>query len=296
MENDRQRLIADLSLLAVAIVWGTTFVVVKESLESTPVFAYLFYRFAIAFLVLSPWFYTRRKQLNAGLIRSGILLGLLYFGAFGTQTLGLASIGASISAFLTGLYVVLVPLAAWSLFGRRPRHTALYASVLALIGLWFLTAPQDSNGALRLGTGEWLTLLCALLFALHIVATDHFTRRYDTWLLVGVQFLTVTLLSGLSSLLFEPFTWPKVWNDQLLFSLAITGVFATAFALLVQTRMQRYTTPTRTAIIFAMEPVSAAFFGVLYAGEDLSLSQVLGGMLIVAAMLLAEWGGVRSKE
>ena len=290
MTRNHRRLFADLSLLIVAIVWGTTFVVVKESLESTPVFAYLFYRFAIAFLVLSPWFYARRKELDHGVIHSGVLLGILYFGAFWTQTLGLAHIGASVSAFLTGLYVVLVPLALWILFHRMPRRTALYASFLAVIGLWFLTAPQGNDGGiLNLGTGEWLTLLCALLFALHIVATDHFTRRYDTWLLVGVQFLTVTLLSGLSSLLFEPFTWPRTWDDQLLFSLAITGIFATAFALLVQTRMQRYTTPTRTAIIFAMEPVSAAFFGVLYAGEHLSLSQMLGGAMIVAAMLLAEW-------
>ena len=288
MSDKQLRWFADLSLLSVAVVWGATFVVVKESLESTPVFAYLFYRFAIAFLVLSPWFYARRRALDAEVVRSGILLGILYFGAFGTQTLGLARIGASVSAFLTGLYVILVPLAVWIIFRRKPGRSALYASFIALIGLWFLTSPDGLEGGFTLGSGEWLTLLCALLFALHIVATDRFTRLYDTWLLVGVQFLTVTVLSGLSSLLFEPFTWPRVWSDQLLFSLAITGIFATAFALLVQTRMQRYTTPTRTAIIFAMEPVSAALVGVFWAGETLTTPQLLGGALIVAAMVMAE--------
>jgi drug/metabolite transporter (DMT)-like permease len=285
MTDSARRLIADLSLLSVAIVWGATFVVVKESVESTPVFSYLFLRFGLAFLVLLPWLLPRVHKLDAGLLGAGVLLGFLYYAAFGTQTLGLAEIPASISAFLTGLYVIAVPLLAWGLFHRRPGRYALYASLIASAGLWFLTSP---GGQISLSRGEWLSIACALLFALHIIATDYFTRRYDTWLLVGIQLLTVSLLSGVTSLLFEPSTWPKRWDGSLLLSLLITGILATAYALWIQTRMQRYTTPTRTAIIFAMEPVSAGVFGVWVGGETLTLWQILGGGLIVAAMLLAE--------
>ena len=288
MQNGRLRLLADLSLLSVAIIWGATFVVVKESIETTPVFAYLFLRFGLAFLVLLPWVLTRRERIDSRAIRSGLLLGILYFGAFGTQTLGLSTIDASLSAFLTGLYVVFVPLLAWGIFRRRPGRFALYASLIALGGLWLLTSPAGDVRQLRLGSGEWLTILCALLFALHIIATDHFTRLYDTVVLVEVQLFTVSLLSALASWLTEPFTWPPAWEPSLILSLVITGILATAYALFIQTRMQRYTTPTRTAIIFAMEPVSAALFGIFFAGEHLTLLQGIGGVLIVAAMLLAE--------
>ncbi len=288
MQNGRLRLLADISLLSVAIIWGATFVVVKESIETTPVFAYLFLRFGLAFLVLLPWVISRRERIDRRVIRSGLLLGILYFGAFGTQTLGLSTIDASLSAFLTGLYVIFVPLIAWLIFRRQPGRFALYASVIALGGLWLLTSPAGDFRQLQLGTGEWLTILCALLFALHIIATDHFTRLYDTVLLVGIQLLTVSFLSALTSELTEPFTWPPRWSSSLIVSLLITGILATAYALFIQTKMQRYTTPTRTAIIFAMEPVSAALFGILWAGEHLTLLQGIGGVLIVAAMLLAE--------
>ena len=288
MQNGRLRFLADLSLLSVAIIWGATFVVVKESIETTPVFSYLFLRFGLAFLVLLPWVISRRDRIDRRVIRSGLLLGVLYFGAFGTQTLGLSTIDASLSAFLTGLYVIFVPLIALLIFRRRPGRFALYASVIALGGLWLLTSPAGDFRQLQLGTGEWLTILCAMLFALHIIATDHFTRLYDTVQLVGIQLLTVSFLSALTSELTEPFTWPPHWSSSLIVSLLITGILATAYALFIQTKMQRYTTPTRTAIIFAMEPVSAALFGILWAGEHLTLLQGIGGVLIVAAMLLAE--------
>ncbi|WP_457606663.1 DMT family transporter [Nitratifractor sp.] len=282
------RLLADLLLLSVAVIWGATFVVVKESIESTPVFSYLFLRFGLAFLVLLPWLWRRREMLDRHLMAAGLLLGFLYFSAFGTQTLGLKEIPASVSAFLTGLYVVFVPLLLWLIFRRRPNRYAFIASLLAAAGLWLLTAPADGGG-FSPGRGEWLTLACALLFALHIIATDHFTRRYDTWLLVGIQLLTVTLLCGLSSLLTEPTTLPPRWDASLIFSVFLTGILATAYALWIQTKMQRFTTPTRTAVIFAMEPVSAAIIGLIWAGETLTPSQYFGGAIILAAMLLAEF-------
>jgi drug/metabolite transporter (DMT)-like permease len=289
MLSSSRRLTADLLLLSVAIVWGGTFVVVKESLAETPVFSFLFLRFGIAFLSLLPFVFFRKELRDPAYWRAGLLLGLLYFAAFAAQTFGLLSVGASMSAFLTGLYVIIVPFLLWAIFRHPPKRFAFYASLIAALGLWFLTSPDLSgSGGSFLGRGELLTLLCALLFAFHIIATDRFSRRYDPFPLVTIQLLVVAILSMLASLLREPGPWPASFGGDLLFAILITGFLATSYALLIQTWMQRYTTPARTAIIFAMEPVSAALFGIFVAGEHLTLWRIGGGALIVAAMLLAE--------
>jgi drug/metabolite transporter (DMT)-like permease len=287
MTKSRRRLAADLLLLSVSVIWGSTFVVVKESIQTTPVFSFLFLRFGLGFLALLPFALRRSELRNPAVWKSGALLGILYFAAFAAQTFGLLTVGASMSAFLTGLYVIFVPLLLWGIFRRTPRRFAIYGSLLAAVGLWLLTSPDMGSGG-GLGTGEALTLLCALLFALHIIATDRFTRRFDPFLLVTVQLLVVSLLSAAASLLSEPATWPERFDGSLLVSLLVTGLLATAYTLLIQTWMQRYTTPTRTAIIFAMEPVSAALVGYWFAGELLTPLQLAGGALIVGAMILAE--------
>jgi len=289
MLSSSRRLMADLLLLSVAVVWGSTFVVVKESIAETPVFSFLFLRFGIAFLSLLPFVLMRKEFRDPAYWRAGFLLGVLYFAAFATQTFGLLSVGPSMSAFLTGLYVIIVPFLLWVIFRHPPKRFAFYASLIAALGLWFLTSPDLSGtGGSFLGRGELLTLLCALLFAFHIIATDYFSRRYDPLPLVTVQLLAVALFSALSSLFWEPGTWPRHFDGSLIVAILITGILATSYALLIQTWMQRYTTPTRTAIIFAMEPVSAALFGIFIAGEHLTLWQIGGGALIVSAMLLAE--------
>ena len=280
---------ADLLLLSVAVIWGSTFVVVKESLIATPVFSFLFLRFATASLFLLPFVFRRRELRKPSYWRAGFLLGLLYFSAFAAQTSGLLTVGPSLSAFLTGLYVIFVPFLLWGIVRHPPGPYAFYASLLAVLGLWLLTAPDLSKpGGFPAGKGELLTLLCALLFALHIIATDYFSRRFDPLPLVTVQLLVVTLLSMVTSLFTEPTTLPPSFGRDLTSALLITGILATSYALLIQTWMQRYTTPARTAIIFAMEPVSAALFGIFIAGEHLTLWQLGGGALIVGAMLLAE--------
>ena len=288
MLNPSHRFLADLLLLSVAIAWGATFVVVKESIENTPVFSFLFLRFGLAALVLLPFALRSPQFRNPALWRTAALLGTLYFAAFTTQTFGLLTIGASMSAFLTGLYVLIVPFLLWAFFHRPPRRRVFAASLIAVAGLWLLTSPGDSGAGTALEAGELLTLACAVLFALHIIATDWATHRFDPFPLVTLQLATVTLLSFLASLFLEPSTWPRSFDGGLVESLLITGILATAYALLVQTWMQRYTTPTRTAIIFAMEPVSAALFGYWVAGELLTALQLAGGALIVGAMILAE--------
>jgi len=277
---------ADLLLLGVAISWGTTFILVQEAVRDVPVTTFLFWRFGLAFLVLLPVALLRRQYLTPSLLRAAMLLGLFNLGAYTLQTYGLTLTLSSSVAFITGLFVVLVPLLSRFLFHRPVAQAVWAGSVIAAVGLWLLT----TQGALHAGLGELYTFGCAILFALHLLYTDRFARRYDITLLVTFQFATMTVGSVLLGLMHGVSLMPHAWTSTLLIALGITVLFATVFAFWVQTSMQRFTTPSRTALIFTMEPLSAAIFGYLYGGEMMTGLQMLGGGLIVVSMLLAELG------
>ena len=157
-------------------------------------------------------------------------------------------------------------------------------SFVAVIGLYLLTM----SGTLTLGYGESLTIVCALMFALHILFTDKYSKSKDVFLLVFFQFLTVTVLSVLFSLSLEEVTFDIPMDYTFIKAVVVTSIFATFYAFLIQTYMQQYTTPTKTAIIFTMEPVSAAIYSYIAINEILSHIQLLGAVLIIGATLMAE--------
>ena len=159
-------------------------------------------------------------------------------------------------------------------------------SIAALFGLWLLT----TQGTLSAGWGELYAFGCAVFFALHILYTDRFARRYDVMLLVTFQFGTMGIGAAVLALMTAEPLMPPVFSRAFLVGLFTTVVFATVFAFWVQTSMQRYTTPSRAALSFTMEPLSAAVFAYAYGGEILLPLQLLGGGLIIAGMLFAEWG------
>lgn len=164
-------------------------------------------------------------------------------------------------------------------------------SLLAVGGLYLLTM----SGELSLGFGEALGLICAAFFALQIAYTDIFSKKVNVFLLVFFQFLTVSILSLLFSLFVDDVTFNVGLDYTFLKALIITAIFATVYAFLVQTYMQQFTTPTKTAIIFTMEPVSAGFFGYFIGNELLTITQIFGATLIIFAVLLAEIKFSRSK-
>jgi len=277
---------ADLLLLLVAISWGTTFILVQEAVRSVPVSTFLFWRFGLASLLMLPVAWLHRRKMSRSVLRAAMLLGLLNIGAYTLQTYGLTRTLSSSVAFITGLFVVLVPLLSRFLFHRRVAGAVWAGSVFAATGLWLLT----TQGALRAGVGELYAFGCAILFALHLLYTDRFARRFDITLLVTFQFVTMTIGSALLASVRTEKLLSTDWSGAWVVALGITVVFATVFAFWVQTSMQRFTTPSRAALIFTMEPLSAAVFGYAYGGEVMSGLQMLGGGLIIASMLLAELG------
>lgn len=284
MQTSRRRqLSADLLLLLVTAVWGGTFVMVKDAVSAYPVFGFLTVRFALATLALLPVAARRLRRLGWRGWGAGALIGLFLFAGYAAQTIGLRYTSASKTGLITGLSVVIVPLLSAAVIRRRPAAGALLGVGLATVGLVLLTLGPTQGLAIE--RGDLIVLGCAVGFAAHIVAVSVFAPRMDALALTFVQVLTVAVLSLGASYLEGEWTAPTgpVW-----FAAAFTGVLATAVAFGAQNVVQRFTTPTHTALIFTAEPVFAAAFGVLLAGEALLARGVAGGILIVAGTVASE--------
>jgi drug/metabolite transporter (DMT)-like permease len=214
--------------------------------------------------------------------RHGVLLGLALGGGYVAQTFGLERTPATISGFITGLFVVFTPLTAGLLLRRRVPGSAWLGVAVATVGLALL-----SLHGLSVGRGEAITLLCALAFALHIVGLGEWSTSTDAYGLAVVQLATVAVVSVVVAApdTLAPPPDAKVWGAVLLTALA-----ATALAFFVQTWAQAHLQPTRAAVVMTMEPVFAGVFGVAVGGDDLGVRTISGALLVLAAMYLVELG------
>lgn len=288
----KKTIFADISLLLVALVWGATFVIVQNAINVLPPIAFNGIRFFVAACLLAFWLLLfERKQLvvvDTKLLLSGIFMGAWLFLGYATQTIGLLYTSSSKAGFITGLSVVLVPLFSFFLLKLYPSKNAILGVSVAIVGLYLLTMTDVS----ALNRGDALVLICAIGFALHIVFTGKYCSKYPALLLTIIQISTVAILSIIYSLFFEDwhlvFQPAVILSQEVLIALLITSVFATALAFLAQTNFQKFTTPTRVALIFAMEPVFAAITGYIWANDRLSLSAIVGCFLILTGMIFAE--------
>lgn len=284
MKSKLYELRADLLLLSVAIAWGVTFLMVQDAINTTPVYAFLFFRFALASVLMFFIAYRYLNEITKKTVLYGVILGTFLFSAFATQTFGLLYTKSSIVAFITGLNVICVPFLGYLIFKDHVSKKVFIATIVAVIGLYLLTM----SGALTIGAGEFLTLICALLFALQIIFTGKFSKEVNVYLLVLFQLITVSILSLAFSLTLDDVTFNLNYDYAFFKAVLITAVFATVYAFLIQTYMQQFTTAAKTAIIFTMEPVSAAIYAYLAVGEVLSSIQLIGAILIILATLIAE--------
>jgi drug/metabolite transporter (DMT)-like permease len=279
---------ADATLLLITLIWGWTFVVMKNSIAQVPVFSFLAVRFALALLMLAPFVW--RKLIGAGLtwpqVRGGIITGLFLFAGYAFQTEGLQYTTVAKSGFITGLYVVLVPVLSTIILRRAPTRAAVLGLGLATIGLARLSLGPD----LTVSLGDFLTLLGALGYAGHVTSVAKFGAKTDVLVFSSIQISTVLVGSVVMSFLFSGGVALQAFGTQTFMAALTTGVLATALVLVLQATAQRFTTPTQTAVIFTMESVFAVMFGCLLAGDKLGVPALLGGSLIIAGMLTAEVG------
>ncbi|MGA9522177.1 MAG: DMT family transporter [Myxococcaceae bacterium] len=280
------RLRADLALVAITALWGATFVVVKDALANADTFSFLAMRFGVGALVATVL--AGRSLLAPGVLRYGALLSLFLFLGFALQTAGLHSTTESRSAFITGLAVILVPFVSVLFFRRWPQIPSLVGVSVAVLGLYVLTGGLD--GAAAGGetlVGDLLTLGCAVTFAFHIALTERFAPRVPPVALVAVQLWGVCLLSTACL----PFVETHVtWTGDLIWAVLFCGIFASALAISVQTWAQARTTAVRAALIFSLEPVFASSLSVVLGREELGQRELVGGLLTVLAVVIAEVG------
>jgi drug/metabolite transporter (DMT)-like permease len=273
---------AELFLLGTTLIWGGTFVIVKGGLDDSSPLLMLTVRFGAAALLLLPFAVGALRRTNAKGIARGAILGTLLFAGFAAQTIGLAHTTASKSGFITGMLVVMTPLFQFLIERRPPKLGNMIGVCFVIVGLFLLTSPEGSG----FNFGDVLTVGCAICFSLYIVFLDLFTKLHEALLLTFVQIAVTALLSLGGAALFEdPFLLPT-WD--LFFALAYLTLLATLAALYVQTRFQQHTTPTRTAIIFSLEPVFSAVLAYLVRGEELGALGVAGGAIIVVGVLVSE--------
>ncbi len=287
--RDRQTtLLATLALLAVTACWGSTFFLIKDLLDRLPVLDFLAVRFLIATATLCVLFPRALGRLSAAARKQAAVLGLLYGLAQILQTAGLAHTPASVSGFITGMYVICTPLFAAPLLRQRIGLATWGAVLLAVSGLGVLTL-----SGLSVGYGEALTLVAAMLYALHIVGLGAWSRAEDA---VGMTIVQLAVITAVCFAVTAPdgIELPSRAGDWA--SVVYMAVFAAGLALWFQTWAQAHLPPTRSAIIMSMEPVFAALFAVLLGGEDATLRMLVGGSMVLAAMLIVEVAPRRKVE
>jgi len=268
------------ALIAVTAVWGWTFLIVKDAIAKMPVMDFLAVRFAVAAIVMfavrpaSLWHITRRG------VWRGIALGVLLDGGYITQTYGLRTVSPAVSGFITGMAVVFTPVFSWLILRRKISRNTWIAVGLALIGLALL-----SLHGWAFGTGELLTVGCAVFIAFHIIGLGEWSSQHEAYGFALIQISTVAVMTLLAAAPGGIIMPPDmvVWG-----TVAVTAVLATALAFLVQTWAQSLISLTHTAVILTMEPVFAGVFAVVIGGDRPTYRTIAGAVCVLVAMLIAQ--------
>jgi drug/metabolite transporter (DMT)-like permease len=269
------------ALIAVTVVWGVTFVQVKDAVEIYPLFAFLAVRFAIATVTLSVPGAGRIRGLGRSGVGAGALLGLLLAAGYALQTAGLERTTVSSTGFITGMYVVLTPVIALFLYRSRIGLAAWGGVAVSTAGLAMLSGIHAGSA-----TGDLLVLAGAAVYSVQIVLMERYAPRFDALAFTLVEMLAACVGLGVGAISLGDLSTPRGWTVW--GALLVTGVFASALAYLVQTWAQRRTSATRTALAFTMEPVFAALFGYTLAGDRLGAFGWGGCAAIMAGIVLAE--------
>ena len=274
----------DLSLVGVSLVWGATFVLVKEALQDISTLLFLTLRFILAAFALALIF--RRQFALPGVrrsVRAGMLAGAFLFTGYILQTFGLKYTTAAKTGFLTGLYIPLVPLIGAAIYRKAPQASEVLGVGTAFLGMTLMTM---NGNVLSIGVGDLLVILSTIAYAFHILVLGHFARTVNTGVLAVAQIAAGAFIGSATCWWAEPVK--AQFTGTVWIALAVTSLLATALAFYLQTWAQQYSSPTRTALIFSLEPLFAWVTAYALAGENLSSRGIAGAALILSGILLVE--------
>ncbi|NLF35019.1 MAG: DMT family transporter [Clostridiales bacterium] len=270
-------------IVLATLIWGSSFVVMKNTLDDVPVFFLLGVRFTIAAVILALVFHKRWASVDRHYVAGGALMGILLFLAYAFQTFGLEGTTPGKNAFLTAVYCVLVPFLYWAVAGKRPDRYNMLAALLCIVGIGLVSLTRD----LTITWGDGLTLVCCIFYAAHIVAVPRIATDRDIFLLTVIQFATTAALSWVCALATRGVP-ARMLPMNAVGGLLYLSVAATALALLCQNVGQKYTSATSASVLLSLEAPFGVLFSILFYRERPSVSMLLGFALIFAAVLCSE--------
>ena len=288
---------AEAILIFITVIWGATFVIIKVALNDVSPLAFVATRFVLAAVILFPFYLKIKNNFNKILTLSGILLGTMFFLGFATQTIGLKYTTATKSGFITGTFVLFTPVFQLLFERKKPSKGNLLGVLFVLAGLILLS----SKGASILdifheigsgfNVGDFFTLLCAVFFAMYLVYLDILTKKYEFFPLVILQVGTTAVLGILFAFCLSSFnieTFKIEITKNVIFALLYTSILATVVSTTLQTKYQKFLTPTKVGIILSFEPIFSAITAFIILSERISRFSLIGGILIFAGLLVTE--------
>lgn len=294
MKNRKVNILPQLGIILATIIWGFSFVIVKDALVLIPPVYMTTLRFTLAAIVLALVFHKKLKLIHKQYLISGAVLGFFLFAATAIQTVALQTTDAGVCAFLTTAYVVWSPFLAWAIFKKRPNKQCLLAVVFAIIGIGLLSL----NKGFGIGFGELLTLVCGVGYALHIVFSDNYTETQDPILISVLQMVFAAIFGWIAAPFYEGRLdlSAMAGDGQFWIAILYTGVLSTAICFLLQVVAQKHLSVTTAAILLSMESVFGTIFSVIFLQEMLGPKKLVGFVLMFAAVLISQITFSRKKK
>ena len=294
----------EIALLFNTLIWGGTFALIKNAFTDISPLLFLGLRFSIAALIFLPFVYASLKKTDKQTLIAGSILGFFYFAGFTAQSLGLNLTTATKSGFITGTFVVFIPILQIIIAKRKPKWFNILSVFLVLIGLILLSSKGENalDFIKQLGSdfnlGDLLTLLCAILFAFQVVYVDVFTKKYEYLPMVFVQLLITGIGGLILSFIFSISTLETVkftFNTTVIIAVLYTAIFASIIATVIQLKFQKFVSPTKAGIIFSIEPIFAAVFAYFLLSENISNFGLIGCVLIFIGLIVSEIFSVKDE-
>lgn len=271
-------------LLAATIIWGSSFFILKNAVDSFPTFYVLAVRFAIATGVLGIVFFKRVITLNRTTIKKGVILGICLAAAYSLQTIGLKYSTPAKNAFLTATYCIIVPFLSWILFRKKANFYNILAAAMCVVGIGFVSLNSD----LKMGLGEILTIISGLFFAFQLVGIFKFGQSEDMIQLLIVELLFATLVFFAISFISESKSYPITLSLNDILPIIYLSVFATVMAQLLQMYGQKYTTANEASLILCLEAVFGTLFSIIFYKEVMTVRLYIGFAIIFVALIISE--------
>lgn len=285
------------ALFLITLIWGGTFAIIKNALNDISPSLFLAIRFTIASIILFPFLYSQLKKISKETFLAGTVLAIFFFLGFQFQTIGLNYTTATKSGFITGTFVVIIPILQTLIEKRKPRVHNIIGVILVFIGLIFLSSKGENlfhffeEFGSDLNIGDLFTFICAILFAFQVVYVDIFTKKYPFMPMVFIQLFISAVGGTIAAALLPSFGLEQTkftLNFNVFSALLYTSIFASIIAISIQLKFQKVVSPTKAGIIYSFEPIMAALLAFILLDEKITNFGFIGGAFIFAGLIVSE--------